>query len=131
MNLLHDTGYGYIELSAEPFGFMRGNITIPKTAVIYQLSVRTIDATRKTDIYGNLLPSSNIRCILSLNDALDRLIRVMPKGVLLLSTENGGAYFRKLDKKWLRFKNCAICKTSQMSENEWLNFIEEWYSNAI
>lgn len=131
MNLLHDTGHGYIELSADLLGYMRGNLKLPRSANLYQVSVRTIDASRSSDIYGNLLKATNIRCILSLNDALDRLIQVAPKGVLLLSTEDGGKYFRKLDKKWLRFKNCAICKTTTLSENEWLNFIEEWYSNAI
>ena len=120
----HDTGYGWIEIACTVGGVMRGNKPLPKAALTMQLSIRT------WEILGHWQgePAKNPRCILKLNDALNELDGKLPPCVMTLAVDEPSTVFRKLDNSWIRFRTGAIRKSAKLSEEKWLNYLEEFYA---
>jgi len=115
MTHVYDTGYGLIELACEIPGLWRTQKTMPVSAPVMQVSVRTHRAT-------------SARCILSINKAFDELAAKAPAVVMIINVDDPAKWFRKLDGSWLRFRTMPIRKADKLSEERLLNFLEEWYA---
>lgn len=123
----HDTGYGWIEIQAEAGGLLRTSKPLPHDAPTMQLSVRTW-ATRGLKDWRGAVPPRNPRCILKLNDALNELSELLYPCVMVLMVDEPSTVFQKLDNSWIRFRTGAIRKSSKLSEEKWLNYLEEFYA---
>lgn len=123
----HDTGYGWIELQAERGGLLRTANNFPHDAPTMQISVRTWQVKGRHDWKG-AIPAKSPRCILKLNDALDEFSKILPPCVMVLMLDEPSTTFQKLNSSWIRFKTGAIRKSDTLSEDRWLNYLEEFYA---
>jgi len=130
MRVLHDTGYGVIELTGDMPGLWRMRKPFPRLSLIMQVGVRTWKEYGKVDSKGTAIPADNIRCILQINEALELLKKQAPPAILIINLDEPSKVFKKLDSSWLQFKTAAICKTDTLDEATYLNFLEEYF-NAV
>lgn len=129
MRILHDTGFGHIELYADE-GVHRMDMSKHKDIIFRYVAVRTWAHYGKVDTNLKPIPPKNATCILKINDALDELVKVVPPCILVIMLDEPFRGLLKLSDKWLRFRICAIRKSDKMDEEKYLNFIGEYF-NAV
>ena len=130
MRVLHDTGFGVIELTGDMPGLWRMRKPFPRLSLMMQVGVRTWKEYGKVDSKGTAIPADNVRCILQINEALELLKKQAPPAILVINLDEPSKVFKKLDSSWLIFKTAAICKTDALDDATYLNFLEDLF-NAV
>lgn len=130
MIIVHDTGYGVVEVHGE-FYLHRMDLSRFKPLKFMQLAVRTWEIYGKRDSGNRPIPAKNVRCILALNDALDKLIAAAEPCVLVLMVDEPNRSLYKLKPNWVRTSYYAVTKSASLDNEVYLNFLKECFSDDI